>query len=139
MRDLSLIRELRNLLLSVVPTRDIWCLADVHRAAGVDEGARNVVVARAQDEFLVHLRRSRLLTRDEPRANPHASGSVRERSGKAAAVGDPARRDNEDGLTSEGALDVLAEVDDCRNEDREGRLSGVPTAFAALGADDVDP
>ena len=131
-------RKFRDLPLPVVPARDIRCLADVHRATRVDERAGDVVVSRAQDELLVHLRRSGLLARDEPRADPHPGGPVQERSSKAAAVSDAACRDDDDGLAGEGTLGAFAEVDNCRDEDGEGRLAGVSAAFAALGADDVD-
>ncbi len=130
--------KLGDLLLPVVPARDVRRSADVHRAARVDNRARDVVIARAQDELLVHLRRPSLLARDEPRADPHPSGAIREGGSEAAAVSDAACGDDDDGLAGEGALRALAEVDDCGDEDREGRLAGVSAALAALSADDVD-
>ena len=138
MRDLSLRRILGDLLLSVVPARNIGRLPDVHRAARVDERARDVVVACAENQFLVHLGRTRLLTRDEARADPHTSGAIREGSSKTASIGNAASSHNNNGLASEGALCVLAEVDYSGNEDGEGRLAGVSTALATLSTDDID-
>lgn len=131
-------RKLRDLLLPVVPARDIRCPADVHRAARVDERTRDVIVARTQDELLVNLRRPGLLACDEPRADPYPSGSVRERGSEAATVRDAAGGNDNDGFAREGAFRLLAEVDNCGDEDGEGRLAGVSATFASLGTDDVD-
>ena len=138
-RDLSLRRILGDFLLSVIPARNIGRLPDVHRAAGVDERARDVVVPCAENQFLVHLGRTRLLACDETRANPHTSGAIREGSSKTASIGNATSSHYNNGLASEGALRVLAQVNDCGDEDGEGRLAGVSTALATLSTDDVDP
>ena len=61
-----------------------------------------------------------------------------ERGGEPASVGDTARCDDDDRLACERAFGVLAEVDDGRNEDREGCLARVAAALSALSADDVN-
>ena len=138
MRDLSLRRILGDLLLSVIPARNIGRLPDVHRAARIDERTRDVVVPGAENQFLVHLGRTRLLACNETRADPHAGSAIREGSSKTMAIGNAASSHDNDGLAREGTFRVLAEVDDCGDEDREGRLAGVSTALATLSTDDID-
>ena len=121
-----------------LPARNIRCLPDMHRTARVDDGARDIVIPRAEDEFLVDFRRASLHARDEPGAHPHPGGPIGERGGEPAPVGDTARCDDDDRLACERAFGVLAEVDDGRNEDREGCLARVAAALSALSANDVN-
>lgn len=62
--------------METLPFFHIWRLPHAHRPPGVDECARDVVVARAQHEFLVLLRRAGLYARDEACADPDPRGAV---------------------------------------------------------------
>ena len=120
------------------PTRHVRRPPHAQRAPGVNQRAHGVVVPSCYDEFLVHRRRPGLFTRDKTRAHPYARRTVRQGHRESPSVCDPARSNDDDGLPRQRAPRVLAQVDAGRNENREGRVTRVPAAFAALRADKVD-
>ena len=131
-------KSLKLDILSHLPVAHVVRLADAHRPPRVEQRPHGVVVPSRHDELLVYGRRARLFARDEARADPDARRAVGERGREASAVGDAACCDHRDGLSGERAGGAFAEVDDGGDEDRERRVARVASAFAALGADDVN-
>ena len=82
-----------------------------------------------EQRVLVAGRGARLGGRDEAGADPHAVGAERERGGEAAAVEDPAGRDDRH--------PVAHRVDDLGDERQRRDLAGVTTGLGALRDDDV--
>jgi hypothetical protein len=76
--------------------------------------------------------------RDEASADPHARGTVGEGGGEATTIGNTTCSHDNDIFACQRASVTLAEVDDCRDEDREWGVTGVATAFATLGTNDID-
>lgn len=131
--------ELLHLLLALsLPVVDVGVVVDAHGAAGEDDGADVVVVTGVFDSLLVHAGSASLVRQDEAGADPDTGGAHHERGSEKLAVVDAAGGDNQDGAAGEGRLGVLDSVDDGGDEDGGGRVTGVATTLATLGADDVD-
>ena len=131
--------ELLHLGLAVdLPVVDVVVVPHAHGAAGEDDGAHVVVVARGADGFLVGLGGAGLVGEDEARADPDGTGAHHKRRGEELAVEDTTCGNNLDGATGEGGLGLVADLDDGGDEHGGGNVTSVATALAALSADDVD-
>lgn len=120
------------------PARYISCPPHAHWSPRINEGANDVIVACGDKLLLVNWRRARLLARYEACADPHSGRAIRKRRCETTPVRDAACGDDDDRLAGKRALHVLAEVDHGGDEDRKGRVAGVPAALAALSADHVN-
>ena len=122
----------------ILPVSDVFRLAHVHWTAAVYQGFDHVVIASRHDELLVQGRRAGLLASHETGTDPYPRGTVGECGGEPTSVGDAARGDDDNGLSGQRALLVLAKVYRGRNEDGEGRVTGVSAPFAPLRTYDVN-
>ena len=68
----------------------------------------------------------------------HQVDGIRERCCKTTAVGDTSCCNDNDGLSSQWANCVLADIDACRDEDGERCVASVATALATLRTNDID-
>lgn len=131
--------ELLHLLGAVhLPVVDVVVVTDTHGATGEDDCADVVVVAGGADGVLVGLGGTGLIGEDEAGTDPDGAGAHHQRGGEELTVVDTAGGDNLDGTARQGALGLLALLDDRGDEDGSGDVTGVATTLTALGADDVD-
>lgn len=63
---------------------------------------------------------------------------ARQGGSEAATIRYAAGCDYHDGIASEWALGILAEIDTCRNENGERHVSGMASTLATLRTNDVD-
>jgi hypothetical protein len=131
--------ELLNLGLTVgLPIIDVVVVTNTHGAAGPDDGADVVVMARCADSLLVSLGGTSLISEDESGSDPDGASAHHERSGEELAVVNTTSSDDLDGAASERRLVLLADVHDSGDEDSCGDIASVATTLTTLSANDID-
>ena len=111
------------------PISHIIRLPHAHRPPRIKQGPDRIIIPRTQHQIFMNLRRSGLDTRYESCPDPHTRSTVGERGGQTTTVSDGTCCDDGDRLACQGGFVWFAEVNYGGDEDGEGHVAGVATAF----------
>jgi hypothetical protein len=103
-----------------------------------DDGSDIVVEACSANGFLVGLGSTGLGGQNETGADPDSAGTEHESSGDTLSIEQATGSNDLNGLAGHRALVSLDQLDDSRDENCGGNITGVATTLASLGADDVN-
>lgn len=121
-----------------LPVLNVGVLADTEGTAGEDEGADGIGETGGADRLLVGLGGTGLLAENEAGTNPDGGSAHHEGRGEKRTAVDTTGSDDENLLLGEGRDGTLASLDDGRDEDGGGNVTGVTTTLTTLCADNVN-